>query len=290
MVGVPEDRKVEIRVANRIDGFRDEKMVLERNDGEIDSDQPPNFTSPLAGGVDDDLRADIALRCLNKPGPALALEARDRRVANDLGAARSSAFRESHGHTGRVDIAIRFEIGSGEDSIGIEEREEFESSLGRDDFEREAQGVRDPFAVMELFDSFLGAGEPYAPAAAKVDRLSGLGFERLIVLDAVLEKLHHVVAGVELSAEPRRMPCRPTGQLVFFNQDGVGEPELSQVVEQAATTNTTTDNDDLRFTSHIPTLCIDHSRNARQYTLGSENFAQESTNCSGRCLQVFSVP
>jgi hypothetical protein len=90
----------------------------------------------------------------------------------------------------------------------------------------------------------------------KVDRLSGLGFERLIELDTVLEKLHHVKAWVELRAEPCRMPCRPASQLVFLNQDGVAEPELCQVVEQTATANAAADDDDFRFTLHNPHLKI----------------------------------
>ena len=44
-VGVPENGKLEIHLANRIDGFRDEKMVLEWNDGVIDSDQPAALTT-----------------------------------------------------------------------------------------------------------------------------------------------------------------------------------------------------------------------------------------------------
>ena len=80
-VGVSENGKLEIHVANGRDRFGDKKMVLERNDREIDPDESTELTRPLAGSVDDDLRKNFAFRCFDEPAAARALDTGHRRVA-----------------------------------------------------------------------------------------------------------------------------------------------------------------------------------------------------------------
>ncbi len=72
--------------------------------------------------------------------------------------------------------------------------------------------------------------ESEAAALVEVDRLSGLGLERLVQVEAVLEELHHVVAGIELGAEAGRVPGGATGELVLLDQDDVAPAEPRQVI------------------------------------------------------------
>ncbi len=154
------------------------------------------------------------------------------------------------GQAGRIDMTVRRDIGGAENALEIKEREELGRPLGRDDLERDAQRICNAFAMPKLVETLLGRGEPHATATVIIDRLPGLRFERLIELDAVLEKLHHVEARVELGAEPRGMPSRAAGQFVFLDQDGIAESELRQVVEQAAPGNAAADDDGFRFALH----------------------------------------
>ena len=182
---------------------------------------------------------------------------------------RLSAFRERLGHVVRVDVTVRLQIRGANDTVEIDERKELGRSLGRDDLERDTQRVGNTFPVTKFVESLLGSGESHATAPVIVDRLSRLRFERLIEFDAVLEKLHHVEARVELCAESCGMPCRTAGQLVLLHEDGIGEPELCQVVKQAATGNTASNDDDSRFPLHTTDrMCALPSSMPREYTRG----------------------
>lgn len=66
-VSIAEYRKLEFHLAHFVDGFGNEKMVLERNDGKIDTEELTEAARPLTGSVDDDLRADVAFRRLDDP-------------------------------------------------------------------------------------------------------------------------------------------------------------------------------------------------------------------------------
>ena len=60
----------------------------------------------------------------------------------------------------------------------------------------------------------------------EVDRLPGLGLERLVEVEAVLEQAHQVVAADELGAEAGRVPRRAARQLVRLDEDDVVQPSF----------------------------------------------------------------
>src|SRR4051794_27741791 len=86
--------------------------------------------------------------------------------------------------------------------------------------------------------------EPHAAALVIV------ALERAIEVDRVAEQAHHVVARVELRAEPGGVPGRAARQLGLLDQDDVVPAELREVVGQAAARHAASDDRDPRLLTH----------------------------------------
>ncbi len=141
-----------------------------------------------------------------------------RGVTQTLGARGDGSLRERLGQPGRVDVAVTREVGGSENAVCVDQRKEFASAFGGDDLEGNAHQFRDALAVFELVEPILRSGQPQAAAPMQVDRLSRLGLERLVQIDAVPEQLHQVEARIELGAETRRMPGRAARELVLLHK------------------------------------------------------------------------
>jgi hypothetical protein len=138
--------------------------------------------------------------------------------------------------------------------VEVGERVEFARPIGSDDLERNAQRLRDPLAVVKFVDAILRSSDPQTPALMEVDRLSSLGFDRVVELEAVLEDLHQVPARDHLRAQARCVPRRAAREFACLDEGDVVPTELRQVVEDAAAGDAAADDDDFRFTSHFGDL------------------------------------
>ncbi len=130
-------------------------MVLEGHDREIDPDHAADLLRPLAGGIDDDLSADLALRGRHEPAAAGSLDRFHGGVPEDLRPLGASALRERLGQAVRIDVSVCREVGCADDAVQIDEREELSGLLGRHDLERNAQQVGDALPITKLVEPIL---------------------------------------------------------------------------------------------------------------------------------------
>jgi hypothetical protein len=115
-VGIPEYWKLGLESGEGVDLLGDQVVVLERNDRKLDTDQTSDLPRPLTGCVDDDVRADLALRGLDAPARPFTLDRGHRCVSADLGSAALRTLCECMSHSGRVDVAVRRHVGRAEDA------------------------------------------------------------------------------------------------------------------------------------------------------------------------------
>ena len=249
-VGIAKDRKLTIAPGDLGDRLGDDVVVLHRDERQVVAGEPGEPARPLAGSVDHDLRADVALRRREHPAAGAPLHGGHRRVPDDLRPERGRAAGEGVGQAGRVDMPVGGQVGGGDHTFGIHDREELERALGRDELERHPERGRDTGDVVELVDAILGGGDAHGTAPVVVDGLTGLVLERLVELHAPAKQAHHVVALVELRAEPGRVPGGAARQLVLLEQHRVGEAEAGKVVEQAAAGDAAADHGQLGFREH----------------------------------------
>ncbi len=248
LVGVAEDRQLRLPSAQLVDRVRDDVVVLERDDRQLDPRQATELRRPLPGRVDDDLGPDLAGRRPQSPAGPRPLDRRHGRPPEDLSV---GPGRERAGEARRVDVPVGREVGGREDSLRIDERMELGEAVRADDLDRHARDLAHPLPVTELVEPVARRGQADAAAGMPVDRLPGLGLEPGVQLDAVAQQAHQVVARVELRAETGGVPGRPARQLVLLEQDHVAPAEPGQVVGQAAAGGAAPDDRDLGFRRHL---------------------------------------
>jgi hypothetical protein len=249
-VRVPEHGQLRLERSHLVDDLGDQVVVLEGHDREIHPDQLTDLSRPLARGVDHDLCADLALRGLEPPSTAVALDRRHGGVPEDPSSLGGRSLCERLRQPGRIDVAVARRMRGPDDALRVDERKELADPLGSDDLEGNTQLVRDALAVLVLVEPVLRPGEPHAPATMQVDRLTRLGLERFVQIEAVPEQLHQVVARNHLCAETRRVPGGAAGELVLLEEQDVAPSELRQVIEEAAARHASADDDDPRFAPH----------------------------------------
>ncbi len=122
-VRVTKHRQPALDRAELVELLGDEIVMLEGHDRDIDPDHAADLLRPLAGGIDDDLSADLALRGLDEPALAGPLDRGHGRVAENLRPRGASARRERLGQAARIDVSVGREMGCADDAVQLDERE-----------------------------------------------------------------------------------------------------------------------------------------------------------------------
>ena len=156
---VPKYRQFHVEGTELFDRLRDQELVLERHDREIDPDHTADLPRPLASGIDDDVSSDHSLRGRDEPPFAGSLDRRHWGVHVNLRSAGASSRRERSSHVARIDVTVCREVGRPDDTVQIDEREELTRSLRRDDLERDPQQVGDALPVVEVVEAILVADD-----------------------------------------------------------------------------------------------------------------------------------
>ena len=121
------------------------------------------------------LAGDVALVGLDQPfAVRLLLDAGDRRVAVDFGAAVARALGQRLGQVGRLDIAVVGMLDGAEDAVRLAERPDLLQLLRRQHVDLDADRLGDAGIIHELVPAVLGAGQADVGADGEADILPGL--------------------------------------------------------------------------------------------------------------------
>ena len=222
-------------------------VVLGCLQGYVDAGQRSDLAAPQARAVDDVLGLDGALVGHDTGHPAaLAGEARDGYALDDPGPAHPRALGQRHADVDRVGAALVGHVEAGEDVVGLGERPHLR------DLERRDLVVLDPEAPRERCLAPKGLQPPRVRGQRDVPDGPEPGRQPRLLLKARVQ-----VAGVAAHPQrrlvghpgrgdqPGRVPGGPRGELVALEQQHVPPAQLGQVVREAGSDHTATDDDDL---------------------------------------------
>ena len=154
-IRVTKHRQLDLERAELVELLGDEIVVLEGHDRKIDPDHAADLLCPLAGGIDDDLSPDLALRGRDAPARAGSLDRGHDRVPEDLRPHGARALRERLGQAVRIDVSVCWEVGCADDAVQIDQWEEQSGLLRRHDLEGHAQHVGDALPIPKLVEPIL---------------------------------------------------------------------------------------------------------------------------------------
>ena len=156
---------------------RDQVLVGHRDHGHVDSREPTELGGEHAARIDDDLGLDRAVVGLDsRYPPALDSETGHAGLGRDLRPAAPRALCERHRELARVDVAVGGQIRRAEHPVDGHRREKPLGFLGRDEVERQAEGLGPAGLAMQLLHPLLGRGKAeradLVPAGLEADLVS----------------------------------------------------------------------------------------------------------------------
>ena len=250
-VDLPEERQLAAERRDLGNRLRHEVLVLHRDDREVQPRQLPDLARPRAGGVHDDLGADLPL--IGDDPPLAAGGPRDARhpgAPADPGATVAGALDQGLRHARRVDVAVLRVPHRAQEPARVDERVEPADLLRPDHLEREADRPRLPAMAPVLVHPVRHRGEPEAPGPVEPDRLPRLRLEPLVEVRAREVDPREVQARVEVRRVAGGVPRRARRQLGPLDQHGVGPPRARQVIEHAGADDTAADDGDASDLGH----------------------------------------
>ena len=226
-----------------------------RNDRHVDSRERSDLAGVHTAGVDDDLGLDLAPIGLDRfDATSSRANAEDARSLLDLGPAAARSFGERERELAGVDVAVRGKVRSSQDAIGRDGREEPLRFLGRDELEREAEGLRPARLPRDLVQPLGRRGKPERAHLVPAGLELHLVLEPAIELDTLHHHLRQRERAAELADETRGVEGRAARQLGTLDEDDVVPAEPREPVCDCATADAASDDDRPSATSHARTL------------------------------------
>ena len=249
---IAHDRELFLERGDLFDSFGDDVLVLNRFDRHLKSDHGAELRGVRPGRVDNVVGDDPTLLGDDFPSTVWELvHVEAAIVAADLGAELAGA--RSHGVggcrrvgppvTGRPEAHcyVGLDLDEGGQFLGFGRRYEV-----RFDADRREHAVD----VTEPVHLVLVARQANRSAAVPARVHAGLFFNVLVELDRVVVNLGHVEVADEVRDETGGMPCGARGQLVLFDEDGLGPALVGEEIEESDSHCATADDGDLYFFSH----------------------------------------
>ena len=165
-------------------------------------------------------------------------------VFKDFSATGARTFGQGLRNIDGICIAVAWDMNTADDIIDIDDMGQFFDFLWCYDMHGQVKYLGHGCAALQLFKAFGIGGHRNRTALAIARCLAGFRLKPTIKLAGIFCELGHVDAGPQLPDQPRRMPCRPAGQLLAFQQDHVVPTDLGQVICNRTADDTATDDDD----------------------------------------------
>ena len=231
--------------------FGDQVLVRQGDDGQERADHGRHFTTAVAAGVDDLLGRDDALVRLDTPlARRCARDGSNARIAMNCATAVASTLGQSLRQLRGVNIAVIRVVQAAQNVVSLEERMALADFAGAEHFEIDALRMALRHHVAELVHAVARMREANAAGDVVIDVVTDLLAERCVQLGAVALQLDDVPRSGEVRAVAGRVPGRPGRQLVTLQQHGVGDAQLSEMVEGAAAHRAAANDDDLCMRFH----------------------------------------
>ena len=205
----------------------------ERDQRHPHTGHPPDLGREHAAGVDDDLGLDVAPVGAHAAHPAVAdVDPGHPGRGEDPAAAAAGAVGERVGQLRGVEVAVGRQPGGAQHSLGRHQREQLPGLLGRDQLQRQPEGLRPAGLAAQLLQSLLAGGKADAAALDPARVELGLVLEPPVEVDRVHHHLGQRDRAAQLPDQAGRVEGRPRGELGALEQDDVVPAELGQVVRQ----------------------------------------------------------
>ena len=184
-----------------------------------------------AARVDHHLGGDVAALGPHPAHPPVAhLDPGHPGVGEDPAAAAPRPVGQRVGQLRGVDVAVGRQPGRAEHALGRHQREELLRLVGRDQLQRQPEGLRPARLPAQLLHPLLGRGEPdpaaFGPARVEV----GLLPDPPVEVDRVHHHLGQRDRAAQLPDQPGRVEGRAGGELVAVDEDDVVPAQLGEVV------------------------------------------------------------
>ena len=213
--------------------FGHDILVLDRDHRHVDSDHAAGLSREIAGRRNDVLADHLALVGRDLPFAARQpLEARDGRLAVDLGAALARATRQRLRQVGGLDVAVLEVLDRANDAVDVAERPDVLDLAGREELHLDADRFGDAGVVMILVHPVAGSRETDVRHLAKAGVESGLLFESLVQRHRIFMDLSDRIAEIEQRQQTRRMPGRARGQFLALDEHAVGPALPDEMVKR----------------------------------------------------------
>ena len=245
-IGIAQQRQLPVTRFELGDLLGYQILMRQADAGHVAAEHGADLMRPVARRIDHIVAAHLALLGLDDPFAALAMHARDRAEAHDLGAEPARAMRQSLGQLGGIDVAIgrvpqpAFEVMRFEEGIDVAHL------LIGHHFETNAHMARHGGDMGELLHPLARMGQSDRPGDMVVHRIADIVAERRVEPRRIVLQRHHRPGADEVRAIARRMPGRARGQLVLFEKQTVGPAGLGQMIEHGAPDRAAANDDDPR--------------------------------------------
>ena len=249
-VGVAQQRQLLLARAQLRDHLGHQVLVRHRDDRHVLPDHRHDLARAIAGGIDHDLAAHVALVGLHQPFLAGALQRGDAREALDAAAEVLRALGIGLHQLAGVDVAVIRIVQRAHHVVQLDERILVLDLVGRDHLELDALRARHRRDVAVLVHALLVVGEADRAGDVIVDRIADLVAQLRIELGGMALRLDDVPRGGEVRDIAGRVPGRAGGQLVHLQQQAVGPAHLGQMIERAAPDSPAPDDDHARVIGH----------------------------------------
>ena len=231
--------------------FGNKVLVRQSDDRQECAHHGRHFTPAIAAGVDDLLGRDDALVRLNAPFARRRARNRgDARVAMDCATTVTSTLGQGLRQLRGIDVAVIRVVQATEDVVRFEERVTLADFARAEHFEVDALRMALRHHVAELVHAVARVRKTNAARDVVVDVVADLLAKRRIQLGAVALQLDDVPRGGEVRTVAGRVPGGPGRQFVTLQQYGVGDAELSEMVEGTAAHRAAANDDDLCMRFH----------------------------------------
>ena len=269
----------------------DDVLVLHRREGMHDARHQTDLARPQPGRVHHVLGVQGALLRHHVPGAVGALgEVRHAGLAVDPGAALAGRPGVGVGHARGVDVAFVGVVEHADVVLRIHDRQHPRRLLQIDELRVQPEVAAVATGGLQVVEPVLGVGEHEAAGEVDAAGLPRDLLDLVVDLQRVVLELGDVGVGVERVHAARRVPGRAGGQLGALQQDDVLPAVLDEVVEDAATHDTATDDgdSDMRFhASGLPVFGAGRTKPARDggeaYSTVSASFSPHSKFVPVQC-------
>ncbi len=228
-----------------VDGPGEQVEVLAWPDRDLDAGHGGHLAAPQAGAERDGVAAHrTPVRLDAGDATAPGQNAGDGGVLPDSCSSRPGSFHEGGAEIGRADPAVIGGPDRADNVVRVHQRPDLLRLVRRNGPGANAEQMRQRLLASDVDEPILGGGDRQRSLVDPAGRLSGLLLQSGVERDRMADEIGEIAGRAKRTHLGCGMPSGAGGQFVAFQQNGIGDAHLGQVVEGRATHDTSADDDD----------------------------------------------